>query len=89
MPGRGWPKFYLQPTTYTHVLLKSKYWCDHVGAMPRKMAIFLSTHLKSKFVISASVFESWLSVSLVLCFHCRRVGGGGGEGSAEWTKIKH
>ena len=71
MPGQDWPGFHLQPTTYTHVPQKNKYWCNHVGAMPLKMAIFLSTHFKSDFVISASAFESWLSVSLVLCFHRR------------------
>ena len=71
MPGQDWPGFHLQPTTYTHVPQKNKYWCNHVGAMPLKMAIFLSTHFKSDFVISASAFESWLSVSLVLCFHHR------------------
>lgn len=71
MPGPDWPGFHLQPTTYTHIPQKNKYWCNHVGAMPLKMAIFLSTRFKSNFVISASAFESWLSVSLVLCFHCR------------------
>ena len=71
MPGQDWPGFHLQPTTYTHVPQKNKYWYNHVGAMPLKMAIFLSTHFKSDFVISASAFESWLSVSLVLCFHHR------------------
>lgn len=71
MPGPDWPGFHLQPATHTHIPQKNKYRCNQVGAVPLKMAIFLSTRFKSNFVISASAFESWLSVSLVLCFHGR------------------
>lgn len=46
MPGLDWPRFHFQPTTYTHIPRKNKYWCNHVGATPLKVTLSLSTPFK-------------------------------------------